>query len=355
MIRVGILTQHFLFNYGGIVQNYALQQVLIKQGYEPLTFEHDTCYTRFRWFLRTVKQIFANRSLRNLPQYPYKGRVGHRRFIDFIINNIKSVTIHDFSTTTHNKYRCDAYITGSDQVWRPAFNLGERIYNMYLNFVPDDVRKVAYAASFGVSEWEYTDEQTTKCKDLVRKFNAVSVREESGVKLCQKYLGVSAVQVLDPTLLLEKDDYEKVCRDIPKGKPVLFVYILEMSDKLQEAINYIAKQKQLKIKTVYAGNGVKEEDSIEKWLAGFRDAEYVITDSFHGMVFSIIFNKEFSIVMNHGGGTSRYKSLLSLIGLENRIVNDKNIVTDCIDWNFINEKIKDLRKQSIDFIKHAME
>ena len=90
-MKIGILTQHFLLNYGGIIQNYALQQVLKKLGHEPLTFEHDTCYGHLRWILRSLKQIFRQRSLKGLPARPvYKGRIGNRNFIRFIIKNINS-------------------------------------------------------------------------------------------------------------------------------------------------------------------------------------------------------------------------------------------------------------------------
>ena len=86
-MKIGILTQHFLRNYGGIIQNWALQQVLMRLGHEPLTFEHDTCYSRCRWLMRSAKHVLINKSLSNLPEYPYKGRVGHPLFIDFITNN----------------------------------------------------------------------------------------------------------------------------------------------------------------------------------------------------------------------------------------------------------------------------
>ena len=104
-MKIGILTQHFLLNYGGIIQNYALQQVLLKLGYEPLTFEHDTCYSRTRWFLRTVKQILTTRSFKNLPVYPvYKGRIGNENFIKFVLKYIKSEPVKDFVPSLTAQY-----------------------------------------------------------------------------------------------------------------------------------------------------------------------------------------------------------------------------------------------------------
>ena len=118
-MKIGILTQHFLLNYGGIIQNFALQQVLMKLGHDPLTFEHDTCYSRTRWFLRTIKHILRTRSFRNLPVYPiYNGRIGNKNFIKFVLKNIKSVPVKDFTPFLTTQYGIDAYVVGSDQVWR---------------------------------------------------------------------------------------------------------------------------------------------------------------------------------------------------------------------------------------------
>lgn len=350
-MKVGILTQHFLRNYGGIIQNYALQQVLLRLGHKPLTFEHDTCFTWWRWFLRCAKNTIIRQ---RLPEIPYRGRIGHHKFIDFIAKNICSVGVNHFTAHTHNKYGCDAYVVGSDQVWRPAFNIGERLYNMFLDFVPEEICKIAYAASFGVSEWEYSEEQTSRCRQLAKRFSAVSVREESGVTLCREYFDVDAVHVLDPTLLLEKEDYMKVCANIYQSKPHLFVYVLGMTTELQRVVSEISEIYGLNAEYIYTNHKMKENDSIEKWFAHFRDAEYIVTDSFHGMVFSIIFNKPFNVVMNLGGGFSRYESLLGSIGLLDRIVQNGVVKTDDINWNKVNDRLKEERSRSIDFINKSL-
>lgn len=224
-MKIGILTQHFLLNYGGIIQNFALQQVLLKLGHDSLTFEHDTCYSRTRWFFRTIKHILRTRSFRNLPVYPiYKGRIGNKNFIKFVLRNIRSVPVKDFVPSLTAQYGIDAYVVGSDQVWRPAFNLGPRLGNMFLDFADDKVKKLSYAASFGCKKWEYTKEQEKACSKLARRFDAISVREASAVDLCKNHFGIDATLVLDPTLLLNKEDYEKVCNNIPK-KRIIFLFI----------------------------------------------------------------------------------------------------------------------------------
>lgn len=353
-MKVGILTQHFLLNYGGIIQNYALQQVLIKLGHEPLTLEHDTCYSRTWWLLRTVKQVLKTHSLKNLPVYPiYKGRIGQKNLIKFILKNIKSIPVRNFTPSLTSKYGIDAYIVGSDQVWRPAFNLGPRLEQMFLNFANDKVRKISYAASFGVSEWEYSREQTETCKKLAKRFDAISVREDSAVKLCKDYLDVDAVQVLDPTLLLDKEDYLKVCAGIPKAKPHVFVYSLVVSDKVMEIAKQIADEKGIGIVVMEAGQKVRPDDSIEKWFAEFRDADFVVTDSFHGMAFSIIFNKPFNIVQNASGGNARYSSLLSVLNLKDRIVDRTHNLSD-IDWLPVNNIRMELRTRSVNFLRNNL-
>ena len=355
-MKIGILTQHFLLNYGGIIQNYALQQVLKKLGHEPLTFEHDTCYGHLRWILRSLKQIFYQRSLKGLPPRPvYKGRIGNRNFIRFIIKNINSFPVKDFTPAITSRYGIEAYIVGSDQVWRPAFNLGPRLGNMFLDFADDKVRKLAYAASFGCKEWEYTEEQELQCGKLAKRFDAISVREASGVDLCKEHFGVDATLVLDPTLLLDKEDYGKVCNDVPRKGKHIFVYSLVVSEGVLAVAEKVAETMGLPIIVKQAGDKVKADDSIEAWLAEFRDADYVVTDSFHGMVFSIIFNKPFSVVMNPSGGNERYISLLSHLGLMERIVNGETLSSNSnINWQEVNLKLTDLKKTSLLFLRNNL-
>ena len=353
-MKVGILTQHFFRNYGGILQNWALQQVLIQMGHEPLTFEHDTCYSRSRWLLRTVKQIVQKWSFASLPVYPYRGRVGHKPFIDFIIKNIRSVMVHNFTSELEHCYNCKAFIVGSDQVWRPAFNLG-RLYNMFLDFVSDSVRKIAYAASFGVSEWEYTVEETNRCRTLAKRFDAISVREDTAVTLCREYLDIKAEWVLDPTLLLDKEDYLTLCQEVEISKNLVFVYALHLSDNIICFANELAAEKHLEVKILRAGDALQPDDSIEQWVAMFRDADYVVTDSFHGMALSIVFNKPFFVFKNESGGVARYYSLLQVLGLEHRIVEGQGqSQLDDIDWNIVNKKRDEKRQESIHFLNESL-
>lgn len=314
MAKVTILTQHLLSNYGGLLQNFALQQCLIKMGYKVETID----------YLRTISSISLRRCLlswlKSLMLFfiPWK----RRSFVRFSYKGKRPCWANDFISkwikVTSKCYRyksfmlndSDIAIVGSDQVWRPKYNY--RIQDMFLEFARNlPIKRIAYAASFGVDEWEYTLRQTKVCSALAKKFNAISVREETGVNLCKEHLGVDATWVLDPTLLLDKEDYCEVCKDVPIIKErFLAAYVLDKNEAVRVQCESIAAERNLSLKFFEASTNASL--SVSEWLAMFRDASYVVTDSFHGTVFSIIFGKEFKCLYNKSRGSARFDSLLKL-------------------------------------------
>ena len=252
----------------------------------------------------------------------------------------------------------DAIIVGSDQVWRPMYC--PNIFDAYLSFAQDwpHVKRIAYAASFGTAAWEYSDEQTAECCRLAQMFDAVSVREESGVTLCKEHLGVDASWVLDPTLLVDTRHYiEHIAKtEAEYPSPMCFGYILDSSDEKEAIFNRIATSQRLHMSSF---QNVDDSDngavpSVESWLKAFHDAEFVFTDSFHGCVFSIIFNKPFVVYGNVNRGMARFQSLLSMFGLENRLVatpnEAANVASQLIDWDTVNNRLSELRKVSKEFL-----
>src|SRR5690606_22144408 len=209
----------------------------------------------------------------------------------------------------------NAVIVGSDQTWRPKYS--PDIYNFYLDFLENnnEIKKLAYASSFGTAAWEYTEEQTQRVSELAKQFHAISVSEAGGVDLCREKLGIEAVHLLDPTLLLTAEDYSELINQ-PKTNKELFTYVLDESKEKQDFIQFIGKELKLKQHT----NQAQKFDAkvkrpleelimppLEGWLQGFRDAEFVITDSFHGTVFSIINKKPFITLVNVKRGASRFE------------------------------------------------
>lgn len=374
-MKIGIITQPLECNYGGLLQNYALQQVLRNLGHDVYTINrrpYDIYTCRWdvilRWELkRYIKKIIGW-------EYPLSRKeyyIIKQNCTNFVKENIKT-TKHfknnkDLSSII-TKHQFDTYITGSDQIWRPRYSYN--IYNDFLDFCQEktNVKRLAYAASFGVSEWEFNEEQTTECSRLAKQFDAISVREDSGIALCKKHLGVDAIHVLDPTLLLEKEDYidlvEKAKEPVSNGN--LFCYILDNNESIKKGIENIEnrlslKSFQVKAKsdkgTLKRGEDIKDQiiPSPTKWLRAFMDAEMVFTDSFHGCVFSIIFNKPFWVIGNKERGNARFDSLLKQFNLENRRfdINEINKIdlTQPIDWEKVNTIKKEWQEKSLNILK----
>lgn len=280
-------------------------------------------------------------------------RERHPYISDFIGRHIDTTrTVKSYTASLISEYKLDALIVGSDQVWNPRMGSSD-IKDRFLQFAEDSsVTKIAYAASFGVDKWVYSPEQTDAARRLARKFDAVSVREESGIALCRRHLDVEAEWVLDPTLLLHKGDYEKLCRDIPVHRNFLMAYILDADREASRYVESVATKRNLPVEYVYADAYMSL--TIQEWLAMFRDTDFVITNSFHGTVFSIIFNKPFLVLPNERRGLARIQSLLSLFKLEKLLIDDMSEYDDrrCgeINWSISNRILEMERAKSIGFL-----
>lgn len=340
-MKIGILTQPLQANYGGILQNYALQQVLKQMGHDVWTID----YGKFTWinWLDNAWRVLAHKMLGHKAHFattpPKKKKIEAplRRFAE---NNIQ-LTIprcKRFNKKIIRKYGFRALIVGSDQVWRPMYNY--YIEDSFLSFVSRmKIKRVAYAVSFGTDKWEFTQQQTEHCAVLAKMFDGISVRERSGIILCNKHLGVNATQVLDPTLLMRYRDYIKLCSHISKRNPFIFAYVLDKNEEKRKSIVDFAEHRGLPYFIKGPDKSVSNDDTIELWLSYFRDAAFVVTDSFHGTVFSIIFNKDFYVFGNEKRGNSRFDSLLETFNLKDRMVN--NVLPEkieSINWEEVNRK-----------------
>lgn len=334
-MKIGIITLPSHTNYGWILQAYALQTILRDKGNDVSIIEElpsrVNCFKYFFILLKRIAKrflkkekapIFLEKDLKYCRETPQS----------FIEKKLSIRKIPSFSTLSENDY--DAYIVGSDQIWRPKYFPSD-IYDAFLKFAEKwNIKRIAYAPSFGTSEWEYTKEQEIGCRELIQKFDAVLVREDSGVKLCRDYFHIEAYHVVDPTLLLSVNEYIKLFRetDTPKSSGSLLTYILDETTQKKEIINILAEAKKLKPFRVnspmfdYSRNIIeRKQPSLESWLRGFYDAEFVITDSFHACVFSIIFHKNFIVIGNENRGLSRMQSLLKKLNLEDRLISSKDI------------------------------
>lgn len=327
-MKINILTQPLYLNYGGILQNYALQEVLRRMGHEPLTInvpkqEPIHCV---RWKDIIKSGINLTKKIQGVYPYPvlspfklskkeYKFSKQIGQFVSKHINKVDENA--PFTPEINEKYPADVWIVGSDQVWRPWCS--PYIENCFFDFLPKDgPKKIAYAASFGTDRWEISEELTPKIRVLAQNFDAISVRESSGVNLVKDYLGIDAQHVLDPTLLLDAEDYLRLVPSelLAKDVPTLTTYILDPNKEKRKEIKRFAKENNLKINPTgeMHKNGI---DSVEKWLSDIAKADYVLTDSFHGVVFSLIFNKPVKFLGNTLRGTTRFFSLINILEIKN--------------------------------------
>lgn len=365
-MRIAILTLPLHTNYGGILQAYALQTVLERMGHEVCLVEkRRKPVTLPLW---KAPLVYGKRILKNAKGSPfplfYEQKVNReepfvRQHTDkFICRYIKRRIVGDFSEINESDY--DAIVVGSDQIWRPKY-FNDNIERAYLDFTEGwNVRRIAYAASFGTDEWEYTRAQTRRCGRLLKRFDAVSVREASGADLCREHFGVEAKTMLDPTMLLEKEDYIRLFENAntPKSNGTLLNYILDDTPEKTALTNRIAKERGLVPFRVNAKSDInlpienRIAPSVEQWLRGFYDAEFVVTDSFHACVFSILFNKPFLVVGNQKRGLSRFISLLGTFGLEDRLITDISFIPNSksIGNNSVCMCLDRQREKSMDFL-----
>ncbi len=339
-----ILTLCDDFNYGNVMQRYALQKFLHNNNLE---FLHLSFYTHY---LQSVREGRMNNSLSS-----------------FIESNIDSRTF-DASYSVGYKN----YIVGSDQVWRNhgTDDLEHDFMPYWLSFLDGlQSNRIAYAASFGVDSLPeaYIDKALVgRIRPLLQKFNKVSVREKSGVKLVDEIIGkkTNPKMALDPTLLLSSEDYSKLIDEseaVLSKSPRLFCYILDLNKNKTNIVKTVAKQYNLDYKIVTA-NPNEKPISVEEWLKGYRDSEFVVTDSFHGTVFSIINKKDFIVLANRERGLARLESLLDLLDIprDRLVFSDEEKPLDRtklkpINWVKVSQRLEKLRQDSgqwlIDSIK----
>jgi len=363
-----ILTLPLHNNFGGNIQAYALANYLKSLGLNvrvinikkaPLS-KFDLFKLNLKPFIkkylfgRDANFIFTDNEIEYINQK-------HRSFIEENMNLTEPVYSLEVLKKIVANDSYDGVVVGSDQVWRKAYT--PNIESYFLDFITDDlkIKKIAYAASFGVDHWEFDESQTKRLKELAARFDFISVREDSGVELFKRVLGFDVKHFIDPTLLLTKSDYLQLIRSTHSSNTgKLFYYILDESDYKSKAIidlgyklgkscfgleNYKKKKSSIFI------NNLNEfvVPSVQDWLKSFYDADCVITDSFHGMVFSIIFNKPFFVFVNKQRGATRFYSLLRQLNLQNRILDHGALPVDCldlnIDYNEVNRKINSIRDE----------
>ncbi|MGN1139132.1 MAG: polysaccharide pyruvyl transferase family protein [Ruminococcus sp.] len=366
-------------NYGGVLQAFALHKKVKELGYNadvlyyvngknpvyPSAKEQLKQYgvkdilkkvtekAQAKIFNGKVNNIFVNRAV---------------LFDKFRKEHISTNGPFDDSTLVKSRDRYFAYISGSDQIWNP--NAARE--GFLLSMIDDNHRKIAYAASIGRSVLSAHESEVMI--PLIKRYDSVSVREKTAQKLLAQK-GVENVKtVLDPTLILDKREWQNLCVPVEKKRKYVLCYFFSENRKYREEIDgyckkndldlyYIPYANQCYIHGDHKGKGIKQENvGPVEFLSLINNAEAVFTDSFHGTVFSIIFNKNFVVYerdkKSHSSSkNSRIYDLLGAVGLDNRLYSGKGLeqyFSRNIDFKAVEDKLQELRKGSIEFLEDAL-
>lgn len=372
-LKIGILTHPLSGNFGGMLQAYALHSVLKNMGYHPFILDRDLKHKtgkrdkiRNLWFY--IRRLIASCPL-NFPLPFFIERRAGKKF-----QNLKSADLNIVHLSQLEKIReknTIQWVIGSDQVWRGIYArwICDLSY-FFLDFVPERERlhSISYAASFGSDAWEGSSQETEICKELIHDLKAVSVRENSGIDICRNVFQTKAVQMPDPTFLLTPKEYDALIESSKTEKcscDYIASYVLDTSELTLSAIQNVSKLLSLPLQHIMPIASAKKRKerfpmSVPQWLRYIRDCKYLITDSFHGCVFAIIFNKPFVCVGNEARGMARFNTLFKTFGLEHHLVHTissktlQKPATNDKDWENINAILSSERDRGLCFLRQNL-
>ncbi|MDD2961537.1 MAG: polysaccharide pyruvyl transferase family protein [Muribaculaceae bacterium] len=349
-MKINLLTMHYSLSIGATLQTYATCRILEKMGHEVTIINFkDKVELKRR---KSIKYWLSSGTTKIL-------------FELFKQKHFPKRTKEIFHIDYEKLPKADLYISGSDQIWNPHI-VDENLPVYMFNFIPDNIKRISYASSFGVNKWEQDSETTQQVQNLLSKFSHLAVREDTGVKFCTDIFKLNAKQVLDPTLLI--DDYSNLIGNI-RLKDEIVCFKLSLNNDFYDSVAYIRGI--LKIKTAllhtlipsrkFDKNYFSLFESPIKWMRRIASAKLVITDSFHGLAFSIIFKKNFIVLAGEKNKTTRLLSLLNTLGLNERYFDsyeslrkNKNILVSDIDYNNVNSILEEKKKESLQYLRNSI-
>lgn len=363
MKKIGILTYHRSINYGAVLQAYALRYTIQKLGYNSEVIDYGKIGNNklFLWSTGSIK-IIAGSIINNfLRLFGEKTRLSKFKYFSENIIGISPKHYSDRDELIKDINNYDYIVTGSDQVWHPLICEDDMTY--FLDLPISSHQKIAYAPSFGVKE--LTKEQEEKYKPLLQQIGNLSVREEAGYKILKSLLNKEVPIVVDPTLLCDAQEWDKIAV-IPKRqkKYILFFTILGDPEGSKDFVYELSKKYNydiIKIGDIRDLLNLKYKtgrySSPQEFLGLVKNAEVVVTNSFHGTVFSIIYRKNFFTFLNNNDRNSRLETITQIFGLDSQLKKGKTKLPENITTNYQNVdlKIKTLKEQSIKFLKEALE
>ena len=377
MRKVGIITMHKVLNYGSYLQTLATYKYIERLGFDPIIIDyhypteyHLTNAANFKKSSPAKKNItLTERIVRKLAYWIVRPNIEIKKksFSSFYSKHIKFTNpYYREEELFDNPPVCDYYIVGSDQVWNPLFIYHDKSF--YLSWVKNGGKRISYASSIAIKK--IPEEFIGDFKTELKKFSSISVREDTAI--LTSILGKDVKQVLDPTFLLDKQDWLRYFNlsPITKGKYILcyilgysynpYPYIYEVIEKLRKQLGYKVVFIDGEPANIYRGYKVMTNIGPESFLNLFYYSQFIITTSFHGTAFAINFNKNFiSIVDGNTTGDNRIVSIARQLDIENECIVRKDTPVDQIqipelEYKKINDRLDILRGNSMNFLKKAL-
>jgi len=363
-MRVYTITCHNVYNHGASLQEYALLHYLSLLGHDVATINYTPDYLSGHFNFFSVdnpkwRKNSITKALYVLLKFPSK-LFAYSRKIKF------DKFSNEYIKETQTKYKtnkdliqdlpnADVYICGSDQIWNSLFQNGKDPA-FYLNFVPDDKKKISYAASFAIDE--IADNLKDFVKESVQRLDAISVRESSGKKILSN-LGVKEVShVLDPVFLLDKSKWDKMCGE-KLSENYILVYDFDNNSIIKEIAFSLKRKKGWQI--IALNRNIKYADKNyylqgpQEFLSLIKHAKFVLTNSFHAVAFSLIFKKEFYVFNRATNINTRMRDLLASLGIENRLLIDSSFDLDNqIDYEVVSFKLGKFVAKSKSFLLNSI-
>lgn len=373
-MKIGIVTFFCVPNYGAMLQAYALWHYLEDRGHEVEFIDYDFCRKLLPSFFRSFFTRHSSAICKRLKMY------FERHMLDFARSYPCTRRFSSYSSLVTNCPKYDVLIVGSDQMWNPKWLSGERLRYVMLDFAPVNCRRISCSVSFGTDTWPDSP-SSVLAGQMLRNFSAISVREDSGIKLTKKLSGRDDVKCLiDPTMLYTSDYYSKLFSSHNSknvsAHPYIFKYFLDHPEQQdnQNIVASIMSETRITIlksdKIPIEGNlsflgkklGITSRRTVEDWLHCLADASFVCTNSFHGTVFSLVFHRPFVSVLLENVASEMNKRILSLLGkvglsdraiYPNEVSKIPEIIKSRINWNFVCRNIDYERIKYMKFIEEV--
>lgn len=356
-MRIRLLTFHTPKNYGAVLQAYSLYIYIKRINEDTLIIDYNTEALRANYnFFKKPNGIKG--LIKLFIQYPYYGayKLRCKKFDDFVATHLGLTERYESTQALYERPPvADIVFTGSDQVFNPTRIESERKV-FYLDFVPNKTKRASYAASFGVSD--IPPDKAHEIKAYLEKFNYISVRESKGVELVGSLTTKKSIEVLDPVFLNTKEFWISIAKPYKIKYQKYILYYRLMGGKASDfAARELSKQLNLPLVVMTQGilrihaNEVLRDIGPEEFLYLMNNAEYIVTDSFHGVAFSIVMNKQFSALPVSIGRMERQNTLLQHFNLMDRIYTNKTYkINNFINYERVNEKKDELIRLSREYI-----